>query len=38
MADEMTEPAGTPVLVCDPDGPPIATEQDALDARIRASA
>ncbi|OLT23902.1 alpha/beta hydrolase [Actinomadura sp. CNU-125] len=31
MADEMTERAGTPVLVCDPDGPPIATEQDALD-------
>ncbi|GGU95536.1 hypothetical protein GCM10010182_09970 [Actinomadura cremea] len=31
MADEMVELAGTPVLVCDPDGPAIATEQDALD-------
>ncbi|RSN64800.1 DUF4180 domain-containing protein [Actinomadura sp. WAC 06369] len=31
MADEMAERAGTPVLVCDPDGPPIATEADALD-------
>ncbi|WP_026403948.1 DUF4180 domain-containing protein [Actinomadura rifamycini] len=31
MADEMAERAGTPVLVCTPDGPPIATEADALD-------
>lgn len=31
MADEMAERSGTPVLVCAPDGPPIATERDALD-------
>ncbi|RKN49682.1 DUF4180 domain-containing protein [Micromonospora endolithica] len=31
MADDIQERAGVPVLVCDPDGPPIATEQDALD-------
>ncbi|SBT41444.1 DUF4180 domain-containing protein [Micromonospora auratinigra] len=31
MADELQERAGVPVLVCDPDGPPIATERDALD-------
>jgi len=31
MADMIQERAGTPVLVCDPGGPPIATEQDALD-------
>ena len=27
----MQERAGVAVLVCDPDGPPIATERDALD-------
>jgi hypothetical protein len=31
MADVMRERAGTQVLMCDPDGPPVATEQDALD-------
>ncbi len=31
MADLVTERAGMPVLVCDPDGPPIATAQDVLD-------
>ncbi|GAA0725217.1 DUF4180 domain-containing protein [Dactylosporangium roseum] len=31
MADEVRERAGVTVLVCDPDGPVIATEQDALD-------
>ncbi|MBP1783455.1 hypothetical protein J3R08_003305 [Micromonospora sp. HB375] len=31
MTDQMQERAGVPVLVCDPDGPPIATESDALD-------
>jgi hypothetical protein len=31
MADEIVELAGVPVLVCDADGPSIATEQDALD-------
>ncbi|MEV4820545.1 DUF4180 domain-containing protein [Micromonospora sp. NPDC049275] len=31
MPDEMQERAGVPVLVCDPAGPPVATEQDALD-------
>ncbi|WP_422738500.1 DUF4180 domain-containing protein [Micromonospora sp. WMMD729] len=31
MPDEMQERAGVHVLVCDPAGPPIATEQDALD-------
>ena len=31
MADEIQERAGTAVLVCDAAGPPIATEQDALD-------
>ncbi|MFC0007597.1 DUF4180 domain-containing protein [Micromonospora siamensis] len=31
MPDEMREIAGTPVLVCDPAGPPLATEADALD-------
>lgn len=31
MADEVRERAGVPVLVCDPDGPPIATAEDALD-------
>lgn len=31
MADEVMERAGTQVLVCDPDGPPIATMEDALD-------
>ncbi|MGV9211497.1 DUF4180 domain-containing protein [Micromonospora sp. RB23] len=31
MPDEMQQRAGVPVLVCDPAGPPIATEQDALD-------
>lgn len=31
MPDEVRERAGVQVLVCDPDGPPVATEQDALD-------
>ncbi|MGA8113328.1 MAG: DUF4180 domain-containing protein [Actinocatenispora sp.] len=31
MADALQELAGVQVLVCDPDGPPVATEQDALD-------
>ncbi|MEV5827260.1 DUF4180 domain-containing protein [Spirillospora sp. NPDC052242] len=31
MADEIATRAGTSVLVCDPDGPVIATEADALD-------
>jgi hypothetical protein len=31
MSDEVLERAGVPVLVCDPDGPVVATEQDALD-------
>ncbi|MFA1547100.1 DUF4180 domain-containing protein [Actinomadura chokoriensis] len=31
MADAIQERAGTSVLVCDPDGPLITTEQDALD-------
>ncbi|MFC3999928.1 DUF4180 domain-containing protein [Nocardiopsis sediminis] len=31
MPDVIEERAGTKVLVCDPDGPPVATEQDALD-------
>lgn len=31
MADEVQERAGTKVLLCDPDGPTVATTQDALD-------
>ncbi|MDG4779404.1 DUF4180 domain-containing protein [Micromonospora sp. WMMD961] len=31
MPDQIHERGGVPVLVCDPDGPPLATEQDALD-------
>jgi hypothetical protein len=31
VADEIQERAGVPVLVCDPDGPVIATTRDALD-------
>ncbi|WP_410809585.1 DUF4180 domain-containing protein [Micromonospora sp. 067-2] len=31
MPDEIRERAGVPVLVCDPVGPLLATEQDALD-------
>ncbi|MGC9667843.1 DUF4180 domain-containing protein [Planosporangium sp. 12N6] len=31
MPDAIQERAGVMVLVCDPDGPPVATEQDALD-------
>ncbi|MGC4876376.1 DUF4180 domain-containing protein [Micromonospora sp. DT43] len=31
MPDEMQQRAGVQVLVCDPAGPPVATEQDALD-------
>jgi hypothetical protein len=31
VADEIQERAGVPVLMCDPDGPVIATIQDALD-------
>lgn len=31
MPDVIQERAGVPVLMCDPAGPPMATEQDALD-------
>ncbi|MGW0434874.1 DUF4180 domain-containing protein [Micromonospora sp. NPDC003197] len=31
MPDTIQERAGVPVLVCDPDGPPVTTVQDALD-------
>ncbi|MEV0397853.1 DUF4180 domain-containing protein [Polymorphospora rubra] len=31
MPDVVRELGGVPVLVCDPAGPPVATEQDALD-------
>ncbi|MGX1615599.1 DUF4180 domain-containing protein [Micromonospora chalcea] len=31
MADQIQDRAGVAVLVCDPDGPPIAAESDALD-------
>ena len=31
MADQLIERGGVPVLLCDPDGPPIATGQDTLD-------
>lgn len=31
MPDVLQERAGVPVLVCDPAGPPIASERDALD-------
>ncbi|MGC4889810.1 DUF4180 domain-containing protein [Micromonospora sp. DT227] len=31
MADELSERAGVTVLVCDPAGPPIVTEADALE-------
>ncbi|GAB3976667.1 DUF4180 domain-containing protein [Plantactinospora veratri] len=31
MPDEIQDRAGESVLVCDPAGPPISTEQDALD-------
>ncbi|MEV0155627.1 DUF4180 domain-containing protein [Micromonospora sp. NPDC050686] len=31
MSDELQDRAGVPVLVCDPHGPPVATEADALD-------
>ncbi|MEH1165489.1 DUF4180 domain-containing protein [Micromonospora sp. CPCC 205539] len=31
MPDEIQDRAGVPVLVCDPAGPLVATEQDALD-------
>lgn len=31
MPDTIEQRAGSPVLVCDPDGPPVASEQDALD-------
>lgn len=31
MPDQIEERAGVPVLVCDPAGPPLATERDALD-------
>ncbi|MDG4786644.1 DUF4180 domain-containing protein [Micromonospora sp. WMMD1102] len=31
MPDEIQDRAGMPVLVCDPAGPPITTERDALD-------
>ncbi|MEH1102176.1 DUF4180 domain-containing protein [Micromonospora sp. CPCC 205561] len=31
MPDVIQERVGAQVLVCDPDGPPVTTEQDALD-------
>ncbi|ASO21852.1 hypothetical protein FHR81_003502 [Actinoalloteichus hoggarensis] len=31
MADELEQRAGVSVLVCDPEGPTVATVQDALD-------
>ncbi|MGR6319600.1 DUF4180 domain-containing protein [Micromonospora soli] len=31
MRDRIQQRAGVPVLVCDPAGPPIASERDALD-------
>ncbi len=31
MPDELRDRAGVPVLVCDPDGPPVATVDDAMD-------
>lgn len=31
MPDVIEQWGGAPVLVCDPDGPPVASEQDALD-------
>jgi len=31
MPDVIQERAGVQVLMCDPSGPPVATEQDALD-------
>ncbi|MDW5324938.1 DUF4180 domain-containing protein [Plantactinospora sp. KLBMP9567] len=31
MPDEIQDRAGASVLLCDPGGPPIATEQDVLD-------
>jgi Domain of unknown function (DUF4180) len=31
VSDEVRERAGAQVLMCDPDGPPVATVQDALD-------
>ncbi|MFG1779920.1 DUF4180 domain-containing protein [Micromonospora sp. NPDC049048] len=31
MPDVIEDRAGVPVLVCDPHGPPVTTEQDALD-------
>ncbi|MFD6886689.1 DUF4180 domain-containing protein [Streptomyces sp. NPDC059957] len=34
MADLIQEHHGVPVLVCGADGPPVATEQDALDQLI----
>ncbi|MDL4776556.1 MULTISPECIES: hypothetical protein [Thermomonosporaceae] len=39
MPDVIRERAGVPVLMCDPDGPPLVTEQDAphlIVARLRA--
>jgi hypothetical protein len=31
MADGVTDVGGVPVLLCDPQGPPVATESDALE-------
>lgn len=31
MGDVIEQRAGVPVLVCDPDGPPVASERDVLD-------
>ncbi|MFE3598313.1 DUF4180 domain-containing protein [Streptomyces sp. NPDC059096] len=37
MPDLFVEHHGTPVLVCDAAGPPLATEQDALDHLVPAA-
>ncbi|MFJ7999781.1 DUF4180 domain-containing protein [Streptomyces sp. NPDC096310] len=37
MPDQLVEHHGTPVLVCDPAGPPLASEQDALDHLVAAA-
>ncbi|GAA3351176.1 DUF4180 domain-containing protein [Amorphoplanes nipponensis] len=31
MTDRLEQRHGVPVLICAPDGPPVTTEQDALD-------
>lgn len=37
MTDRLVEHHGVPVLVCSADGPPVASEQDALDQLIGAA-